>query len=163
KGTRSSLPNRLSTRIYIAARRIGMTSQRLATAILCALLSLPLVAIASISRKGSESHELHGAVQSGEAPIAFSIVSLYSAGTQHPGAGAALLGRGLTDLNGNFQILYKSPKNDRTVLYVVAETRSPLKLVGVLDPIAVPDDVVINERSTVATAYAMAQFTNRQQ
>ncbi len=36
-------------------------------------------------------------------------------------------------------------------------------LTAVLDPTAIPDEVVVNERATVAAAYAMAQFTDGRQ
>jgi len=61
----------------------------------------------------------------------------------------------------------KSKSKSAAVLYLIAEGnskgsgKSPIKLAAVLDSSKeIPDEIVINARTTVATAYAMAQYTN---
>ena len=47
-----------------------------------------------------------------------------------------------------------------TKLYDIAEGSKPVRLAAVLDSRNIPSDLVINERTTVAMAYTMAQFTD---
>jgi hypothetical protein len=107
-----------------------------------------------------------GWVRSGDTPIASARVRLYRAGTRQTAAGAVQLGDARTDAGGRFSIRYMPPRDPDTVLYVVAEGtgpkhgRSPLTLAAVLDPAGSPPEVVVNERTTVATAFATAQFTD---
>jgi hypothetical protein len=127
--------------------------------ILAVWLSFPMCVFAA---------KQNGVVRSGETPIAFSIVTLYEAGNQKPNA--KVLGKTKSDGNGFFTILYKSTHNNDSVLYLIVdgapesskhtvqERRSPIRLAIVLGTAPLPSDVVINERTTVATAYAMAQF-----
>ena len=87
-----------------------------------------------------------------------------------------------TDINGYFQLTdnslqqpghkgyaqskHAAPDNSEAVLYLIAQGnhkgsgKSPIKLVAVLDSTNIPGEIFINERSTVATAYAMAQYTD---
>jgi hypothetical protein len=108
----------------------------------------------------------HGTVQSGQIPVAGSNVTLYSAGASR-GASASVLGHATTDRNGAFAINYTQPLNSNAVLYLVADgffpprartPRSEVRLATVLGIGQVPVNVVLNERTTVGTAYAMAQF-----
>jgi hypothetical protein len=69
------------------------------------------------------------------------------------------------DATGRFAISYQPPADPTAVLYLVAEGQRAggqrsIALAAVLDPARILPDVVVNERTTVATAYAMAQFTN---
>ncbi len=108
----------------------------------------------------------HGTVQSGETPIAGSNVTLYSAGTSRS-ASASVLGHAITDRNGAFAINYTQPLNSNAVLYLVADgflpprartRRTEVRLATVLGTGQGPANVVLNERTTVGTAFAMAQF-----
>jgi hypothetical protein len=108
----------------------------------------------------------HGIVQSGETPIAGSNVTLYSAGASR-GASASVLGHATTDRNGAFAINYTQPLNSNAVLYLVADgflppwARTPrreVRLATVLGTGQGSANVVLNERTTIGTAYAMAQF-----
>jgi hypothetical protein len=107
-----------------------------------------------------------GWVRSGDTPIASARVRLYRAGKRQTAAGAVQLGDARTDAGGRFSIRYMPPRDPDAVLYVVAEGtgpkhgRSPLTLAAVLDPAGSPPEVVVNERTTVATAFATAQFTD---
>jgi sugar lactone lactonase YvrE len=99
-------------------------------------------------------------------PIAGSSVTLYSAGASQ-NSSASVLGRATTDRNGAFVINYTQPLNSNAVLYLVADgfipprtktQRKGVRLATVLGTGQVAVNAVLNERTTVATAYAMAQF-----
>jgi hypothetical protein len=81
------------------------------------------------------------------------------------------LGTTQSDSNGHFTIFFKPPAHSNVVLYLIADgergsswgrgfrsRKSPVRLATVLGIDPEPGDVVINERTTVATAYTMAQF-----
>jgi hypothetical protein len=125
------------------------------------VLTFPLAAHAA---------EQKGKVQSGETSIAFSTVTLYRAGA-YRGARAVALGRAQSDDSGFFHISYTPPSGPGAVLYLIADggfalpsaqapkgRRGSIRLAAVLGTPPVPADVVINERTTVASAFAMAQF-----
>ena len=85
------------------------------------------------------------------------------------GRGGQILGRAHTERSGRFAIEYERPSESDAVLYLLAR-RGPVTLATVLtgspSPLARvrlirPNDVVINERSTVATGFALAQFLAR--
>jgi hypothetical protein len=114
----------------------------------------------------AEAQRQLGVVQSGNTPIGGSSVTLFSAGTSR-GASASVLGGATTDRNGAFAINYTQPPNSNAVLYLVADgflpsrartPRTEVRLATVLGSGQGPANVVVNERTTVATAYAMAQF-----
>lgn len=99
-----------------------------------------------------------GRVRSDDQPIPFSIVTMYVAGTTR-GSGAAVLGTTQADENGNFALPYVPTANRSSVYYIVADGPLPrIRLATVLGAEPFNGPVTINERSTVATAYAMAQF-----
>ncbi|MEZ0090159.1 hypothetical protein [Streptacidiphilus sp. EB129] len=110
-----------------------------------------------------------GTVRSGDAPIGSAEVTLYRAGDR-PGAPATALAGARSDANGEFRLSYRPPTDAEAVLYLTAdlspsgeapERRSTavVRLATVLGTPRDRPDVVINERTTVAAAYAMAQFT----
>jgi hypothetical protein len=82
-----------------------------------------------------------------------------------------MLGRTRAGKDGRFTIRYREPSRSAAVLYLIAKgpvrpsrhghderPRSPIRLATVLGERPFPERVLVNERSTVATAYAMAQF-----
>jgi hypothetical protein len=114
--------------------------------------------------------EQTGAVRSGSTPIRFSTVTLYSAGNSR-GAAPVALGSTQTGVDGSFAIDFSMPSDPSTVLYLVADGgipapahpgksrfAPPVRLATVLGSNPIPGGVVINERTTVATAFALAQF-----
>ncbi len=114
--------------------------------------------------------EQKGLVQSGQAPIAFSQVTLYSAGNTDERF-PRILGTAQTGANGSFTIHFMAPMERHPVLYLIADggypatsaqrsgpRRSAIRLATVLGRSQVESGVVINERTTVASAYALAQF-----
>jgi hypothetical protein len=88
-----------------------------------------------------------------------SSVTLYRAGDEK-GSGETALGWASTDATGAFRLSYVVPDDPDAVLYLIAEgpAPSPILLATVLGDGPVETSIVINERTTVATAFAMAQF-----
>jgi hypothetical protein len=132
-------------------------------------LPVSIMAIALVFPLSVLAAEQSGVVKSGTTPIAFSNVTLYEAGTHR--RDAIVLGKAQSDGNGYFTIFYKPPHKSDAVLYLIADGApepskdrrfrpppSPIRLATVLGTTPVRRDIVINERTTVATAYAMAQF-----
>lgn len=118
---------------------------------------------------GSGSRDtITGFVLSGDEPIGAAEVTIFSTGTSR---GVELLGTDLTDETGFFRIGFRLPREDEAVIYVTAQPpilalsvqnriliNDSVRLATVLGRKPIEDDIVINERTTVATAYAMAQF-----
>lgn len=111
-----------------------------------------------------------GKVESGHIPIRFSSVTLYAAGNS-TNAAPVNLGSAQTNANGKFTIGFSAPMDANTILYLIADggvlrdgvrrnhpPSSAIRLATVLGPGGISAGVVINERTTVATAYALAQF-----
>ncbi len=115
-----------------------------------------LLAPAAVLHGGTT--EQSGRILSADTPIAFSTVALYQAGDKK-GSGEVVLGSAVADMDGFFTIAYTPPRASSAVLYLVANGPDPTtRLVTVLGIAPFPDQVTINERTTVATAHAMAQF-----
>ena len=107
---------------------------------------------------GSASQVLNGSVRSGNTGLPGFTVSLY-ANFVDRADGWQSLGSGVTDANGKFQIVY-SPSSERSVLVVEAD-RGPVTLASAIGYGATPPaTVVVNERTTIATGNAFAQFVN---
>ena len=143
-----------------------MTFDRRAGQICSSAVMLVLFASSLAANAAQES----GRVQTGEAPIASSTVTLYSAGNVQHGA-PTLLGKATTDATGSFNIRFNPPSDTDSVLYLIADGGSvgtarnghsrlerSIRLATVLGRAPFPATVVINERTTATSAYAMAQF-----
>lgn len=111
-----------------------------------------------------------GFVLSGDKPIELAEVTLFSTGTPD---GVELLGSAVTDEFGFFQITFKVPAERDAVVYATAQspvlalsqqrgiiTSDSVRLATVLGRKPLEQEITINERTTIATAYAMAQFFN---
>ena len=121
-----------------------------------------------ISCNSDDRSNINGFVMSGEQPIASSRVTLLRTGPERK---IKELGRAVSDSSGFFSISYNVPSNPNAVLYLRADSNlinlsqktrttgpSSVRLATVLGKLPVESDIVINERTTVATTYAMAQF-----
>ena len=95
-------------------------------------------------------------------------ISLFCSGI---GSGIILLGEDVADETGTSSITFEDPGDDNAILYLIAENdplniaktnqlsdSSMVRLALMLGRLPVVDNLVINERTTVAAAYAMAQF-----
>ncbi|MGH3237769.1 MAG: hypothetical protein ACRDOH_31835, partial [Streptosporangiaceae bacterium] len=90
------------------------------------------------------------------APLAATPVTLYR--TALSGAGVpVVLGRSRTGGDGSFVLSYRAQHPSVAVLYLVAG-RGAGVLASVLGTVPVPGSVVVNERTTVAAGFALAQF-----
>ncbi|MBD0671810.1 NHL repeat-containing protein [Streptomyces sp. CBMA156] len=113
-----------------------------------------------------------GVVRSGDTPLGGAEVTLYQAGDD-TGARPRVLARTRSARDGRFTLDYRRPDDPRAVLYVLAglprDTEpatpqdgpqdGPVTLAAVLSGAGAPPELVVNERTTVAVAYALARFT----
>jgi DNA-binding beta-propeller fold protein YncE len=99
---------------------------------------------------------VRGRVSTGHKALGPGRVTLYQAGNS--GGPANVLGKAEFGENGAFRIKYRPPNGNDAVLYLIAAIGSEIKLATVPGKASHRKHVVINEKSTVATAYAMAQF-----
>ena len=113
---------------------------------------------ALFASQNGESTTITGHVELNNAPVHNALVSLYQSGTANK-EGATLLGAGHTGVAGDFSITVPSPILHETILYLVADSNENHNRVAtVLGATNVPSHVVVNELTTVATAFAMNQF-----
>jgi hypothetical protein len=150
-----------------ARRAYRLQSLLLALAVSAALLS-PVPATAAT---------LRGHVVSGTTPLPSLLIALYATDPRRPDQCAGVLGAAPTRHDGSFEVSYTPPSDADAVLYVIADGRAapdkpdrlgkcrpfagPVVLASVLGtagPAPVSTDVVVNERTTVASAYALARF-----
>ncbi len=135
--------------------------------IVCICTFLGSVMVTSCT-KSIRTLEISGFVKSGKNSIPFSTIKLFSTGNEH---GVQVLGTAKSKKNGFFKISYPAPIDPNTVLYLTAEGHSlnagkftkstiahPVKLALMLGRNFINRNVIINERTTVATAFSMAQF-----
>jgi len=124
--------------------------------------------ISSCDSNSNNRDTVNGFVLSGDEPIELAEVTLFSTGTSK---GIELLGTGITDEFGFFSITFNLPSDDKAVIYATAQSpvlglsqqtnvliSNSVRLATVLGRKPIHTDIIINERTTVATAYAMAQF-----
>jgi hypothetical protein len=90
-------------------------------------------------------------------------VTLYA--TSGGGGPPDTLATATSAADGTFDLSYDVPANPGAVLHLLASNTTPppdpgaVTLASVLGRAPIPSDVVVNERTTVASAYAMTQFT----
>lgn len=125
-------------------------------AILAAATSLLALALAPAGADAAETTILRGKATSAEQPIAGAPVTVYEA------AGAKgrphVLGRGRTDRKGRFVIEHHRPLSANSPVYALVGRGAAVRLAATLGMRPLPRRVVINELTTAATGYALAQF-----
>lgn len=131
---------------------------RLAVVVLLAAIVAPL----STQPATAVGPSIDGRVVTSAGPLASASVTLVEVGPV-PGSPAIELGTALTDAGGAFRITaIRAPAPD-VPTYLLADAAAdgpggPVVLASSLGTAPLPTDVVVNERTTVAAAYANAQF-----
>ena len=129
--------------------------------LLAVVLIGPLLADGSVAatRAGAELQVVGGTVQSADGALSGFAVTLFAAGS----SSVEELGAATSATDGSFSISYALPSDPNAVLYLRATEAPPdsgaRSVWSVLGPGPAPATVVVNEATTVATAFAMAQFT----
>jgi streptogramin lyase len=137
------------------------------------LLLTSACGISSVSHVGAapaRSQSLQGRVISGSIPVVNATVSIYAAGGPE-GHGSALMAQGLTDAQGLFSAQVTCPQQWMTpgaLVYATAsgggagnggESNTALALIVALGNCdELPGAFVVNELTTVATAFALSSF-----
>ncbi|WZU34842.1 hypothetical protein Rruber_04350 [Rhodococcus ruber] len=106
----------------------------------------------------ADAATMRGHVSSGDGPLGGYSVTVMST---EPGSSAREVGTATTAVDGSFEVPFAAPADPRSVLYVVATNPRDerMTLASALGTGRPDGAVVVNERTTVATAFAMAQFT----
>ena len=120
---------------------------------------------------GTTSSSVSGTVIGGQQPVANSTVTVYQVGTSGYGSGATQMAQTTTDSGGNFSFASTaySCTSSTAPMYITATggdsgagNNANLAMISSLGPCsgAKAQHVVINEVTTAATVFAMAQFFN---
>ncbi len=124
-----------------------------------ALLLALLLSTALATGQGGTAARLAGRLMSGGKPIGRTPVTLYASGRAF-GRRATVLGSSRSRPDGSFSLSYRAPGGRDSVLYVIAGRGSSVRLAAALGAGRVSSSVVVDERTTVATGFAFAQFTD---
>jgi sugar lactone lactonase YvrE len=120
------------------------------------LLGALTVQTASMRDAAGQALVLRGRVMNGGTPLAGYEVGVVATDERPVDTD---LGIGVTDGTGSFEIaLTRSPLPNEVTYVAAGEGPGPVSLVSVLGTGSMPAEVVVNERTTVAAAYGMAQF-----
>ncbi len=141
-------------------RRSVVLLRRVLSASTIALLAFIVAGLANAKDAGRTS--LRGSVESGGTGLAGYEVSLYARFVGPPGV-ARVLGRATTGPAGEFRIDYRLPRglpaSQQPLLFVRAKS-GPAMLASAIGQAPAAGPVVVNERTTVATGFAFAQFVD---
>src|SRR5213080_3625178 len=126
------------------------------TSMTAQLLASAAMLITTLSVHSASGTTLNGMVQTGgmcsTQPLAHAEVTLMEATTGQP----TVIGQATTDTSGHFSI--SSPNNmSSSIFYVSADVGGHVEFLTVLGT-RLPATVIINELTTVAASYSMAQF-----
>ncbi len=130
-------------------------------AVITSLLGLAAASAIAVAAN-DQTATLRGSVQGAGSGLADYKVSLYASFVDR-GPSWKLLGSGSSDSAGDFQISYSLPpglSDGESILFVQAE-RGPAMLASAIGiGSSAPSHIVVNERTTVATGNAFAQFVD---
>jgi hypothetical protein len=140
--------------------------KRTLTAFLFATLTSILTSCSSSDSDNKNVEQLiQGLLLSGDVPIAAATVTAYSSSD---GNGTEALGAGSTDTAGAFEFSYTAPSDSTGVIYLVSkgghlasqthDVPASFVLASVLGASPEVSTITINELTTVASAFALAQF-----
>lgn len=147
--------------VAISARRLAVT----ATGIAIVTAGLWLISAAFGEGLATPSHAaaspratLSGTLVSGTQPLAGVRISLYATPGTAAGGTPSLLARTITRADGSFAFSYVRAFNAYTVAYVLAQSGGTVRAATALGRPPFPRRIVVSDRTTVATAFALAQF-----
>ena len=133
--------------------------RRAASAAVLVIVGMFVVTGARVNAAVMRRTVLSGVVQTGNRPLPGSVVVLYAGRS----TSRLRLGSAITGARGTFRISYPRPRRD-AVVYLVATGGSraggrAVQLMSVTGSVQRPQlSVTVNELTTVASAYALAQF-----
>ena len=114
-----------------------------------------LVMASPASARGPQGNLLEGRVLSGQQPLAEARVTLFRGGSGRPVAVGSARTRG----DGSFELASSVARAGRgRILYLVAKRGGTDRLASVLGGGPLRSPAVLNERTTVAAGFALAQF-----
>lgn len=129
------------------------------TAMTIWILACAIVVPSANAHKDRHSRTLSGTVEGDGSPQFGFKVSLYAVEAGEKSKGR-VLGTARTDDDGKFAIRYRASKDQHLVFFVFAE-KGPVMLASAIGAGSmVYHHIVVNERTTVATGVAFAQFIN---
>jgi hypothetical protein len=141
------IPMRLTSHL-----NLGMTAALAAGLVLVAIGS-----VAAPTGARASTSTLNGFARTGGTPLKSVPVTLYRT-SPHRGGAAVALGRSRTGADGSFQISYPLQQHSNAALYLLVGNGAAVRLAAVLGTAPVSSRIVVNERTTVAMGFAMAQF-----
>lgn len=133
-----------------------MFLRRVLTVLTIPLLMLMLASLRSA--EGASRKTLRGTVESAGTGLARYKVSLYARYVSSQ-EGVRVLGSAIAGPGGKFEINYSLPDGQHPLLFVQARN-GPAMLASAIGQSPVVGPVVVNERTTVATGLAFAQFVD---
>lgn len=136
--------------------------------------AIGIVATAILTVSQAHAANIAGQVLDGSTPICNATVTLYQAGSRDYGAGATNCGTATSDSNGNFSIAPACSPPASAQIYLVAtggglntgdcaSTSAMIVLETALGPFSLvgsQSSYVIDELTTVASVWSLAQFLN---
>ena len=114
-------------------------------------------ALPAVSAAAGTRASVSGTALSGRLPLSGLSITLYATGG---GRGPSVLARGVTRRDGRFTLVFNPRLRRGAVTYLLAR-RGVVRLASALGAPPLPRRVVINERTTVATGFALAEFIGR--
>ena len=120
---------------------------------LAILAALAFVALGSAQQ--ADAAKLQGKVVSGHKRLGSVPVTLYRAGEEN--SSPTQLAKSRTRKDGVFKLDYRAPRRSIAVLYLIAGRGKAVSVAAVLGTPQFPRGAVVNERTTVAAGYALAQ------